>query len=259
MDRVNLKMKAKQQMDGNMAVLVAMTAIIVFVPSMLQGTLRGAGLTMGIISQTAFEGSVGVTALFGLFSSLVTLAINFVIMPHLQYAYVKTSLDVEGGEPANINRLVQFEDLGKKIVLALMISIFTFLWSLLFIIPGIIKAYSYSMAWYILCENPEMTPTEALRTSMDMMNGHKMDLFVLHLSLIPWYLLVGITFGLAILYVGPYTNIIVANFYREIAGYPHPVGGGFETRDDYTGGYSASDGYTNNELGDNQIGGDELR
>ena len=89
-------------------------------------------------------------------------------------------------------------------------------WSLLFVIPGIVKSFAYSMSYYILADNPELTAKEALNKSKEMMNGHKWDLFVLNLSFFWWYLLVGITFGIAAIYVVPYMNATIVNFYNSI-------------------------------------------
>ena len=109
-----------------------------------------------------------------------------------------------------------FNKTGRALWLNILISIFTFLWSCLFIIPGIIKAYSYSMAFYVLADNPELTAREALSKSKQIMNGHKMDLFILELSFIGWFLLVGLTLGLAAIYVIPYMSATMANFYNSI-------------------------------------------
>lgn len=107
---------------------------------------------------------------------------------------------------------------GNSIVLYLLTMLFTFLWSLLLIIPGIIKQYAYSMAPYIMAENPMMTATEALDESQRIMKGHKMDLFILQLSFIGWFLLVIITFGIALIWVAPYIEAARAEFYLEISG-----------------------------------------
>lgn len=105
---------------------------------------------------------------------------------------------------------------GKALWLNILISFFTFLWSLLLFIPGIIKAFSYSMSYYILADNPELTAREALRKSKEMMVGHKLDLFILMLSFFGWYLLGAITFGIAYIYIIPYLNATMANFYNSI-------------------------------------------
>lgn len=87
-------------------------------------------------------------------------------------------------------------------------TLFTFLWSLLFAIPGIVKAYSYALTPYILAKYPEVQAKEALKVSMKIMDGKKAELFVLHLSFIGWAMLAGITFGLlGIFFVIPYMAI----------------------------------------------------
>lgn len=87
-------------------------------------------------------------------------------------------------------------------------TLFTFLWSLLFVIPGIVKGYSYALTPYILAKYPEIPAKEALKLSMKIMNGRKSELFVLDLSFIGWFLLSGITFGLVgIFFVFPYYYI----------------------------------------------------
>jgi uncharacterized membrane protein len=96
--------------------------------------------------------------------------------------------------------------------------VFTFLWSLLFIIPGIVKGIAYSQMFYLMADDKKLTAGEAQKKSMDLMNGHKMDYFVLQLSFLPWILLVGITFGLAFIYVGPYMELTLAAFYDKIKG-----------------------------------------
>ncbi|MBQ6143280.1 MAG: DUF975 family protein [Clostridia bacterium] len=95
-------------------------------------------------------------------------------------------------------------------------SVFTFLWSLLFFIPGIIKAYSYSMSPYIMAENPNIGALEAITKSKEMMKGHKFEFFILDLSFIFWYLLILITCGFASIYIAPYVNATRTNFYLKL-------------------------------------------
>lgn len=88
-------------------------------------------------------------------------------------------------------------------------------WSMLFVVPGLIKSFSYMMIPYILAENPEISKTRAFEISRQMMNGHKWDAFVLGLSFIGWQLLTTITpLGIAgILWTGPYMDATYAEFY----------------------------------------------
>ena len=87
---------------------------------------------------------------------------------------------------------------------------------LLFVIPGIVKAYSYSMAEYIMAEDPSIKGLDAITKSKQMMKGYKFKLFVLDLSFILWYLLVGITSGIAAIYVFPYVKATKTNFYLKL-------------------------------------------
>lgn len=97
-------------------------------------------------------------------------------------------------------------------------DLYVVLWSLLFIVPGIYKAYQYRMVPYILGENPDMTYQEVLQKSKDMMDGQKWDAFVLDLSFILWHMLGGITCGLAeIFYVAPYVNLTDAALYSRLS------------------------------------------
>lgn len=94
--------------------------------------------------------------------------------------------------------------------------LFTFLWSLLFAIPGIVKAYSYALTPYILAKYPEVQAKEALKVSMKIMDGKKAELFVLQLSFIGWAMLAGITFGLlGIFFVIPYMTITYTLWFKR--------------------------------------------
>ena len=96
-------------------------------------------------------------------------------------------------------------------------NLFLGLWTLLFIIPGIVKAYSYRMVPYILADNPEMSSTDIITKSREMMNGHKWDAFVLDLSFLGWLILTALTGGiLGIFYVYPYIFETNAELYLAL-------------------------------------------
>lgn len=98
-----------------------------------------------------------------------------------------------------------------------LMQLYIFLWSMLLWVPGIIKAYSYSMTMYIKAENPEITPSRAIELSMIMTEGHKGDLFYLHLSFLGWLLLSAATYNImGIVYVYPYFFAAQAFAYEEI-------------------------------------------
>lgn len=99
---------------------------------------------------------------------------------------------------------------------ALLMGIFTFLWSLLLIIPGIIASYRYRQTQFILVDDPKIGPLEAITKSKEMMKGHKMDLFVMDLSFLGWNILAVLTFGLLYFWLAPYMAVSYANFYDAL-------------------------------------------
>lgn len=94
-----------------------------------------------------------------------------------------------------------------------LMNLFVFLWSLLFVIPGIIKSYEYAMVPYILAENPEIEMKRAFELSKEMMRGQKWNYFVLQLSFIGWNLLGLLACGIGIAFVNPYYEATLAEFY----------------------------------------------
>jgi uncharacterized membrane protein len=108
------------------------------------------------------------------------------------------------------------EDLAGNIILGILQEVFIFLWSLLFVIPGIIKAYAYSMAFYIKADHPEYTYKQCLDESQKMMKGNKFRLFCLHLSFIGWIIVGSCCFGIGLLWVQAYMQTAVAHFYEDL-------------------------------------------
>ena len=110
-----------------------------------------------------------------------------------------------------------FQNYPRKLGGSLWMGLFVFLWGLLLVIPGIIKAISYSMTQYILADCPNVKAKDALKLSMRMMQGHKWEAFVLGLSFIGWIILSLLTLGiLSTFYVGPYMDSTFAAYYLEI-------------------------------------------
>lgn len=95
-------------------------------------------------------------------------------------------------------------------------ALYTALWALLLIVPGIIKAISYSQTMYIVAEDPSISTKEAIRRSSEMMEGHKMEFFMLQLSFFGWLLLSGLTFGILLIWLTPYMNATNTNFYLAL-------------------------------------------
>ncbi len=109
-----------------------------------------------------------------------------------------------------------FNNYGKYFVTMLLNNLFIFLWSLLLLIPGIVKAYAYSQVPFIIHDNPNLSSKDARTMSDIMTKGFKADLFVLDLSFILWYILIICTFGIAGVYVLPYVSTTKAMYYENL-------------------------------------------
>ena len=163
--------------------------------------------------------ALGVFLLFTAVSWAVPGIGFLLLMPPLLVGYCHFSVKVFFREQATVGGFFAagFTDYGRSLAGVLWMYLFVLLWSLLLIVPGIVKALSYWMTPYILAECPQVAPTEALKLSMRMTDGHKGDIFVMYLSFIGWLILSGLTCGLLYLfYVGPYMNTSMAGLYAEL-------------------------------------------
>jgi uncharacterized membrane protein len=191
MNRAELKAAAKLQISGKIGVLFLITLIIALISgaaSALLNLIPGGSIIAAVIITPAFSLSV-----------------------------VRVYLSLLGGaKPKASDAFSGFDDFWSAFKVTFLVGLFTFLWSLLFVIPGIVKTYAYSMSLYILAENKGKPALECINESKAMTNGHKMDLFVLNLSFIGWAMLVGLTFGIAAIWVSPYMSATMANAYQSL-------------------------------------------
>jgi uncharacterized membrane protein len=139
----------------------------------------------------------------------------------LMFGVVGYFLHKVRGEEAMIENLFDgFKIFVPTMLLFLLQAVFIALWTMLLIIPGIVKTLSYSMAFFIMRDNPGMGASEAITASRKMMNGYKTKLFMLQLSFIGWILLCLLTFGLGYVVLGPYMMMTLANFYDDLKKQP---------------------------------------
>ena len=149
-------------------------------------------------------------------SSLMFLLEIFLLLP-LEVGFINAFRKLLVNLDTNsLGNTFHFSTYWRKIGGMLWMAILTFLWTLLFIIPGIIKAFSYAMTPFILDEYPELSPVEAIHRSRMMMKGHKFDLFWLYLSFIGWAILCLFTAGIGYLWLAPYMQTAEAAFYEEV-------------------------------------------
>lgn len=187
MTRVELKNMAKEQIHGKIGILFLIFLII-----------------------TIIEVGSAFVPVVGWFATII-------IMPAFNISLCMIFLGLTKNEDISVGDAFKgFNITGKAVWLNIITNFFVFLWSLLLVIPGIIKVFSYAAAPFILADNPELTAREALSESKRIMDGHKFDLFVLQLSFFWWYILSAITFGIAYIYVVPYFQTTMANFYNDI-------------------------------------------
>jgi uncharacterized membrane protein len=129
------------------------------------------------------------------------------------------SLALSRNKEARVEQILKgFDNFGNSVVLSLLMALFVFLWTLLFIIPGIIAALSYSMAYYIMADNPSIDPSEAMDRSKKLMDGNKMDLFVLGLMFLGLAIGCLFTCGIGFLWLIPFINVTMAKFYDDLSG-----------------------------------------
>lgn len=170
------------------------------------------GLIMGITQVLSGDkDSPAILHLIGL--------VLFILALPLTWGYQSLFLGAVRGGEATAKDL--FEGYNKELfsrvlTTTLLYYVYVFLWSLLLLIPGCIKAYSYAMTPYILKDNPEMKNNAAIEESMRMMDGHKLELFLLDLSFIGWALLSLLTCGIGFLWLTPYMNMARVNFYEDL-------------------------------------------
>ena len=153
------------------------------------------------------------TAIFGL-----------ILMGPLTMGVIKVVTKVYNGEKADLEDVFYtlnetgLKTFVKAIEANLLIVLFTFLWSLLFVIPGIIKSYSYAMTFYIIDEKPDISVEEAIEESKKIMHGNKWRLFCLDLSYIGWIFLCVLTFGILYLWITPKMELARYLFYKNLKG-----------------------------------------
>ena len=163
--------------------------------STLKGNWGGAILVSLVyavlVSVLSLIGGVG-TLLFG--SILLIGYYNTLIQASMQNSFKVETIF------SGINN----ETLGTRITISVLKSVYLALWSCLFFIPGLVKSYSYMLTEYIALMNPDMSANECITESRRLMNGHKMNMFILDLSFIGWAILCVFTFGIGSLFLTPY-------------------------------------------------------
>lgn len=143
--------------------------------------------------------------------------VNWVVLPVLAFGFFSMGYKAINRQKVEYTTIFEgFKSFGNVFVLYLLTTLYTVLWTLLFIVPGIIKAFSYSMSNFILAENPDIKPSDAIKESKKLMDGNKLDYFMLGLSFIGWEILNLFTLGILSIWLQPYIHTTQAAFYEAV-------------------------------------------
>lgn len=223
----NFKQKAREALHENWGKAVG-TGLVA---SLLGAGIRGGSNTgstggnsydsfsdlNGIIPEEFQLGFMLLLSIMG-FLVLAFSLLHFIVGGAATLGYARFNLNLADGKPAAFADLFsEFHRFGAGFLMQLLRTVYTFLWSLLFVLPGIYASYGYAMTPYIMLDHPELTPNEAIAKSKELMNGNRWRLFCLEISFLGWILLAALlTLGIGMLWITPYMEASIAAFYREI-------------------------------------------
>ena len=206
-DRRRLKEVAKANIDIRAAFFVVL--VIFAIPGWVGSSVGVRNIWIdGVLYQENFNSTFQT-----IFTTVLPLvlgywATSYFMISYVNYGQIVNSLDVL--KEANFDKFVPYI---AKVVVA---HIFTILWTFLFIVPGLIKVYSYALVPYLAVDRPELGILETLKESSRLMNGYKADTFVLDLSFFGWSILNSLTFNILSFWYIPYRELTKAGLYFNI-------------------------------------------
>ena len=214
-----LRAMARRNLEGTWGISVGVALVAALLGGLIVGT--GSNINFNFNEDTVRNlPPIFWTVLLPLVSLAGLLGIvSFILGGTVELGYAKFLLKQYDRKELQFSDLFsQFERFGTGFAQKFLRTLYSCLWALLLVIPGIVKGLSYAMTPFILEEHPEMTASEAIKASMKLMDGHKMDLFILGLTFIGWEILACLTMGIGFLFLNPYMNAAYAAFYRNISG-----------------------------------------
>lgn len=223
MEASTLRARARANLAGNWGLSIGVAAVAVLLGGLTEGVSFLPQINTQVTIPILQEFSAWLNR--GLKIGNITLSFRngmfgfaaFLLGGVLQLGYASFLLKQHDGKPVEFADLFsQFDRFSTGFAQHILRSLYVTLWSLLLIVPGFVKSYSYAMTPFILAEHPNLTASQAIELSMQMMDGHKMDLFLLDLSFFGWYILAAMTANLGFLALNPYTNAAKAAFYRQL-------------------------------------------
>ncbi len=221
MEAVELRRRARENLANNWGLSIGVAALAWLLGGLISGSsfiprvqfnLDVSNMESAIQSARRFL----FTSPIMRFASILSLA-QFILGGVIQLGHARYLLKQHDRQPFAFSDLFsQFERFGQGFAQLFLRNLFVSLWGLLLIIPGIVKSYSYAMTPYILTDHPELTATEAITASREMMDGHKGELFWLRLTFLGWVILSVLTLNLGYLALNPYMCAAEAAFYRSL-------------------------------------------
>lgn len=158
-----------------------------------------------------------VAGVLGMAFSYFLYGIPSILLLPMSWGVAVAFLEVSRGNDPDLGWLTRGYSRFSEVFLTMLLrQVYVGLWTLLLIVPGIVKTYSYAMTPYILQDDPDCKYDAAICRSMELMHGHKMDLFLLDLSFIGWVILCLLTLGIGFLFFTPYWHTARAKFYEEL-------------------------------------------
>ena len=203
-----LRAQARERLEGQWGTFVLMTFLMLVIQTILQ--IPGyIGSLLEILSPENVLASLSFSNISNILS-LLALPLSWGLTVSLLRNHREESVDLE-----NLFDGFRGGRYTRVFCALFLVNLFTFLWALLLIIPGIMKAFSYALTPYIIMDEPELTARQAITRSCEIMEGRRWKLFCLYLSFIGWGILSILTFGIGILWLAPYMNASVAAFYED--------------------------------------------
>ena len=203
-----LRAQARERLEGQWGTFVLMTFLMLVIQTILQ--IPGyIGSLLEVLSPENVLASLSFSNISNILS-LLALPLSWGLTVSLLRNHREESVDLE-----NLFDGFRGGRYTRVFCALFLVRLFTILWTLLLIIPGIMKAFSYALTPYILLDEPELTARQAITRSCEIMQGRRWKLFCLQLSFIGWGILSLLTFGIGILWLVPYMNASVAAFYED--------------------------------------------
>ena len=203
-----LRAQARERLEGQWGTFVLMTFLFYVIQVLLQ--IPGyIGSLLEILSPENVLASLSFSNISNILS-LLALPLSWGLTVSLLRNHREESVDLE-----NLFDGFRGGRYTRVFCALFLVNLFTFLWALLLIIPGIMKAFSYALTPYILWDEPELTAKQAIARSCEIMEGRRWKLFCLYLSFIGWGILSVLTFGIGFLWLLPYMNASFAAFYED--------------------------------------------